>query len=96
MRKVKNKLQVCHYAQVPCKPFIVNVADEVEAKKMIDLLAKQHLFLLEQKIISDYTNVLYVRMWDDDIDEDEDGEKWSNYWNEEEGMDWDEFEEEYL
>lgn len=94
-KQVSNKLQVRHYAQVPCKPFVVDVKDEVEAKKIIDVLASQHLFLFEQKIIPDYCNSICVVMWD----EDPDGTgvpDWVDYWNEEEGMEWDEYEETYL
>jgi hypothetical protein len=95
MEKVKNKLQVRHYAQVPCKPFCVDVDDEIEAKKVMDILTYQHLFLFHNKIIPDYANMITVVMWD----EDSDGEGtpgWGNYHNEDEGMEWDEFEETYL
>ena len=68
MKKVKNKLQVRHYAQVPCEPFCVDVSDEVEAKKIKDVLADQHLFLFEQKIIPDYANSICVVMWDENSD----------------------------
>lgn len=85
---VSNKLRVCHFAQVPCKPFIVEVKDEFEAKKIRDVLANQHLFLFENKIIPDYCNVITVDMY-------EDGE-WLDYWNEAEMMEFDEFEENYL
>ena len=47
MKKVNKALQVRHYAQVPCKPFCVQVDDEVQAKKIIDILAGQHLFLFK-------------------------------------------------
>jgi len=96
MKKVKNKLQVRHYAQVPCKPFCVDVKDEEEAKKIVDTLANQHLFLLEQNIIPDYSNAISVVMWDDELEPDENSEKWTDYWNDDECMEWGEFEEEYL
>ena len=47
MKKVSNKLQIRHFAQVPCEPFKVDVADEIEAKKIIDILSDQHLFLYD-------------------------------------------------
>lgn len=50
MQKVTNKLRVSHYPQLPCKPFIVEVADEFEASKISNVLANQHLFLFENKI----------------------------------------------
>lgn len=97
MKKVQNRLKVAHYAQIPCKPFYVEVVNEIEAKKIIDILANQHLFLYEQKIIPDYSNSIQVLMWDDKIDE-ETGKPygWVDYWNDEEVMEWDEFEETYL
>ena len=95
MQKVTNKLRVSHYPQVPCKPFIVEVADEFEASKISNVLANQHLFLFENNIIPDYSNAITVEMWD----ENSDGEgkaDWIDYWNEEEGMEFSEFEETYI
>ena len=92
MQLIKNKLQVRHYPQLPCRPFCVDVKDEFEAKKILDTLANQHLWLYENKIIPDYCNVIEVVML-----EDEDGNSdWISYWNEKEQMDWNEFEETYL
>lgn len=85
MKVVENKLRVCHFAQVPCEPFIVEVKDEFEAKKIVDVLAQQHLFLFDKNIISYYSNVIVVEML-------EDGE-WTSYWNENEMMEWDEIED---
>ncbi len=94
---VKNKLRVHHYPQIPCKPFIVDVEDEKEASKIIKVLADQHLWLFENRIIPDYSNVIQVVMWDETLDNEGDllGD-WTDYWNEQEGMEWDEFEETYL
>jgi len=89
MRKLKNKLQVWHFAQVPCEPFRVDVKDEIEAKKIMDTLAQQHLFLYKNNIIPDYSNCISVEMLDVD-------DEWVDYYNEEEMMDWEEFEKEYL
>jgi thioredoxin 1 len=85
MIPTKNKLQVLHFAQIPCKPFRVDVKDEKDALRVIKILAEQHLFLYEHKIIPDYANVLMVNMF-------EDGE-WVNYYSEDE-MDWDEVRQE--
>lgn len=78
---IENKLRVCHYPQVPCEPFIVEVADENEAEKIVDVLASQHLFLFEQGIIPDYSNVIEVQMFEDN--------EWVSYENE--GMDFEEW-----
>ncbi len=95
MNKVENKLQVRHYAQIPCEPFCVDVKDEEDAKRIMDMLAEQHLFLFKNKIIPDYANSIMVLMWEEDSDG-EGNPGWVNYWNEAEMMDWAEFEETYL
>jgi hypothetical protein len=94
MNLINKKLQVHHYPNVPCKPFCVDVKDEIEAKKVIDTLANQHLWLYENGFIPDYANVIIVVMWDNS-DGLEDW-NWVDYYNEEEMMEWDEFEETYL
>lgn len=86
MKLSGKKLQVHHYAQIPCKPFCVDVKDENEAYKIAKTLADQHLFLLEQRIIPDYANVIGVVMWD------EDEKHWVDYYNEQEGVYWDDIE----
>jgi hypothetical protein len=94
MKNVPNKLRVLHYPQVPCKPYIVEVADELQAYFTINLLAKQHLFLFDNNFIPDYSNILLVQMWEESLDHDGDllGD-WVDYYNEEEGMDWEEIEQ---
>lgn len=96
MKSITNKMRVCHFPQVPCKPFIVMVKNEQEAHKIEMVLAEQHLFLFANNIIPDYSNVITVEMWDDDMEPDENGENWTDYFNEEEGMEWDEFVDTYL
>jgi hypothetical protein len=88
MKNVKNKLQVWHHPQVSCNHFFVDVKDEAEAKKIMDVLADQHLFLYNEGIIYDYSNVISVVMF-------ENGE-WVDYCNEEEGMEFNEFADTYL
>lgn len=95
MKKVSNKLRVLHYPQVPCEPFFVDVKDEEQALLISKILANQHLFLYNNHFISDYSNVITVVMWD----ENSDGEgtpDWVDYYNEDEGMEFDEFVETYL
>ncbi len=93
MKNVTNKLRVHHYPQVPCNPFIVDVADEQEAKKIMDVLAEQHLFLFANNIIPDYSNAITLVMWEDDPDGSGD---WVDYWNDEEGMEWEEIAQAYF
>ena len=95
MKTVKNKLRVAHYPQVPCEAFFVNVKDEEQAFLIQETLANQHLFLYDNKFIPDYSNVIIVEMWDENLD----GEEtigWVDYYNEEEEMEFDVFSETYL
>jgi len=91
MKNVSNKLRVLHYPQIPCKPFIVEVIDEMQAYFTINLLAQQHLFLFDNNFIPDYSNILLVQMWEEDLDHEGDllGD-WVDYYNEELDMDWEE------
>ena len=86
---VPNRIRVCHYPQVPCDPFRVGVNSEWEAYLIVETLAKQHLWLYENKMIPDYCNAIIVEMWDT-----EDG--WVDYYNETEVMDWEEFVQTYF
>jgi hypothetical protein len=95
MKNVPNKLRVLHFPQVPCAPFFVDVKDEEQAFLIRKTLAEQHLFLFDNGFISDYSNAITVVMWD----ENSDGEgtaDWVDYYNEEEGMEFDEFANTYL
>lgn len=95
MKCVKNKLRVLHYPQIPCEPFVVNVKDEEQAFLIVETLGDQHLFLYDNDMIPDYSNVIIVEMFDGDFDGDI-RTGWSQYWNEEESMDFDEFAETYF
>lgn len=85
MKLSSKRLQVWHYPQIPCVPFKVGVTDEHQALKIINTLADQHIFLFQNKFIPDYANVFHVMM-------EENGE-WIDYENE--GKNWDDFENEY-
>jgi len=95
MKLTKNKLRVVHIPQVPMKGFIVEVKSEREAYLISDTLASQHLWLFKQNVIPDYSNMISIEVWDDNLEPDEDGEKWTDYYNDDEFMDWDEFTEAY-
>jgi Superinfection exclusion gene product 17 len=95
MQKVSNKLRVLHYAQIPCKPFVVEVKDEEQALLITEALTNQHLFLFDNNIIPDYSNAIIVQMWDENSDG-EGNPDWVDYYNEKENMDFDEFVDAYL
>lgn len=89
MKLTGKRLQVWHYPQVPCEAFQVEAKDEYEAAKIINTLADQHIWLLQNKLIPDYSNAFEVVMWD------EEEQDWAVYYNEEEKLSWEEFEEVY-
>lgn len=94
---VPNKIRVCHFPQIPCKPFIVEVNNEREAYLIEQVFANQHLWLFENKIIPDYCNAITVEMWEGEIDHDGDMiHDWVDYWNESECMEWEEFKQTYF
>lgn len=91
MKLVKNALQVWHYPQIGnTAHYAVNVSNEIDANRIINILANQHCFLFEHNFIPDYSNVFLVTMWDNDKKE------WVDYYNPKEQMDWPEFENTYL
>ena len=100
MNKVKNKLRVCHFPQVGSlnKAFIIEVADEIMAAKIVHTLAYQHLWLEKNNVIPDYCNAIIVEMYNTDIDPENQPNAygWENYYNEEESMEWNELEETYF
>lgn len=65
---------------------------------MMKVLADQHNFLFENKIIPDYSNAIMVVMWDEDPDAADaaDGYDWFDYYNPAEDMYWEEFAETYI
>lgn len=99
MKKVQNKLRIVHFPQVGSlkKAFTAEVKDEEQAAFAINLLANQHLWLEQNMVIPNYSNAIFVEMYDETKNP-ETGEPfgWSNYYNEEEMMEWDELEETYL
>ena len=99
MKNVPNKLRVVHYPQIGSSGsgFEVEVKDEEQAYFVINLLANQHLWLFENRIIGDYANAILVQMYDESIDkENRQPYGWCDYWNEEECMDWEDVEENYF
>lgn len=60
--------RVMHIPQVPGAPFIAPARSVAEAAAIAATLAAQHLWLLEKGIISDYSNVIMIQVWD--------GEEW--------------------
>lgn len=85
MNLVKNKLKVTHIPQVPMEGFEVEVRNEREAYLIENTLANQHLFLFKNNVIPYYANAILVLMYN------EQDKDWESYYNEEEGMEWEDF-----
>jgi hypothetical protein len=75
------KLRVCHYPQVPCKPFITEVKDLKQAHLLYNVLADYDLFQFENRIKPDYANATVVEMWDEEENE------WISWCDDETGID---------
>ena len=78
------RLKVWWIPQVPMKPFEVLLDSFVAAKVLLESLANYDLFQLEQRIKPDYCNTGGLCIWDDGLDADGDGSKWTD-WESEEG-----------
>ena len=87
MKLVENKLRVVHIPQVPMKGFRVLVENEREAFLIQETLANQHLWLEKNNVIPDYSNVIFVEMFDNG--------KWQDYYNDKDELDWEQFCEKY-
>jgi len=96
MKGINQRLRVVHIPQVPMKGFVVEVKNEREAFLLEKTLAEQHIFLYENNVIPDYSNVIFVEMWDEGVEPDENGEKWSDYYNEFHMMEWEGLKEEFI
>lgn len=60
MNQTHKKYRLLHYPQTPSKPFIVESDDLDYLVKLQDVIARQHLFLYENKVIPDYTNSIII------------------------------------
>lgn len=78
---MNKKLRVCHFPQIPCEPFIVEVENLKQAKEICNVLANYDLFQFENKIKPDYCNTTVVEIFDDKEQE------WVSWYDEETGID---------
>lgn len=96
-KSVNKDIRVSHYAQIPCEPFSIvvkyNKQDstpvEVKVNDILNIIAKQHLYLNDVGIIPDYCNVITVEI------QNENGE-WEDYYNEDEDATWEDMCENFL
>lgn len=68
-------LQVWIIPQIPGEAFLIDVNSIPEGKKILDALGDYQLFMLQNEVIPDYSNVGGIRRWEQDdwcdVDEDE-------------------------
>ena len=62
-----------------------------EAKKILDVLAFYDIFQYENNVKPDYSNAGGLQIWNDNLDKDENGEKWQDWIDDETGYDIDEY-----
>jgi hypothetical protein len=75
------KLRVCHYPQIPCKPFIVGVKELRQARLLYNTLGAYDLFQFKNKIKPDYANSTIIQMWH------EEEQEWLDWCDEQTGID---------
>lgn len=78
---MNKKYRVCHFPMVPGESFNVEVQSVEEAKKVMDILADYDLFLEEQRIRGDYSNVSVLEEYS------EEEQEWISWMDDETGID---------
>lgn len=76
-----SKYRLLHYAQVPCKPFVVESDDLEYLLKIKTILTEQHLFLYNNRVIPDYTNSLMIEELIPEESRGEDDDPEDPYWH---------------
>lgn len=85
------QLKVWWIPQVPMKSFEVLVNNLNEAELLLTTLAEYDKFQYDNNIKPDYSNAGGLSIWDESLDPDEEGEKWTDWYDEETGMSFDEY-----
>jgi len=62
------KLRVCHFPQVPCKPFTVEINTLEESLLLFNVLANYDLFQYKNNIKPNYANMTVLEVWEEDSD----------------------------
>lgn len=73
------QLKVWHIPQVPGTPFEVLVDSVQEGALLLKVLADYDAFQYEHRIKPDYCNTNGLVVWDESLDADEDGSKWTDW-----------------
>jgi len=84
------KLRIWWIPQVPGKQFNVKVENLKEASSLLDTLANYDRFQYDNNIKSDYCNAGGLQEFDEELND------WTDWYDEDSGMDFDEYREENL
>ena len=85
-----NKLRVVHIVTGVSKTFTQEVDNENEAHAVYNAIADTMLFAMGSGLITDYSNSIFVEMYD------EEDEEWVDYYNEAEDMEWRDYVENFI
>ena len=89
------ELRVCHFPQIPCKPFQVAADSLREARKIMRVLAVYDQFLLDNRHRVDYCNAQTVQVFDADDYTDSLAGSWVD-WESDDGESLDELSDERI
>lgn len=84
-------LRVWWVPQIPCESFYVPVNNLAEAALVIKTLTEYDFFQLKHNIKPDYCNMGGLQIWEEQMDFDEDGSKWCDWYDDKTGMDFEEY-----
>jgi len=85
------RLRVWWIPQVPMQPFYVDVDTVRMGVKIMDVLGRYDDFQFRKHIKPDYSNAGGLIVWDEELDPDENGEKWTDWYDPQTGMELDEY-----
>lgn len=80
--RIAPTLKVWWIPQVPMKAFEILVDSFAVAKALLETLPMYDLFQLEQNVKPDFYNTGGLCIWDESLDADERGDKWTDWENE--------------
>lgn len=64
-KQPKQQLRLAHFPQLPCKPFIIPVANVAEAVKIATTIWDYDKFQFENRIKPDYSNATTLEVFED-------------------------------
>jgi len=87
-------LRIWYVPQVPMKAFHSPVNTIQEAAAVLRIIAEYDLFQLHNNVKGDYCSTGGLQIWDETLDPDEEtGSKWCDWYDEETGFDFEEYQE---